>query len=83
MDPQAKGKIVVTDRKSTVLDGVENVLSFDEGYILLATSLGELTVEGEGLKIENLSKESGEITVSGRICALYYKDKNMKKRKAF
>lgn len=83
MEPQAKGKIIITDRKSTVLDGVENVLSFDESYITLSTSLGELNIEGDGLKIENLSKESGEITVSGRICALYYKEKKSKKRKVF
>lgn len=83
MDAQAKGKITVTDRKSIVLDGVDNVLSFDENYIALSTSLGELNVEGEGLKIENLSKENGEITVCGRIGALYYKEKNLKKRKVF
>ena len=49
-----KGKIIVTDRHSLLVDGVNNVLSFDEGFVLLSTSLGDLAVEGEYLKIENL-----------------------------
>ncbi len=85
MDAQekARGRVVISDRKSIVLDGVDNVLSFDEGYVSISTSLGEANIEGEGLKIESLSKEKGEISVCGRISAFYYKDKASKKKKAF
>ncbi len=80
---RAKGKITVVDRKSMTLDGVENVLGFDEGYVAISTSLGDVHIEGEGLKIENLSKEKGEILISGRPSAIYYKEKSLKKRKGF
>ena len=85
MDTQerARGKVVLCDRKSITIDGVEHILNFDEGYIAISTALGELNVEGEGMKIENLSKEKGEIYISGRVNALYYKEKSNKRRKAF
>lgn len=76
-----KGKIILTDRRMLIVDGVNNVLSFDDGYVLLSTALGDLCVEGEDLKIENLTKERGEISVSGTVSALYYREKTAKKRK--
>ncbi len=80
---KARGKITVIDRKSITLDGVKNVLGFDEGYIAISTELGEVHIEGEGLKIENLSKEKGEILITGMLYAIYYKEKTFKKRKGF
>lgn len=65
---------VICGRESIKLNGVLSVDGFGEDYILLNTSLGELTIEGSDLKIENLTKETGEVFVVGKISALFYKD---------
>ncbi|MBR2465644.1 MAG: YabP/YqfC family sporulation protein [Clostridia bacterium] len=76
-----RGKVTLTDRKTLVIDGVQNVLNFDETYASVSTSLGEVGIEGEDLKIENLSKEKNEVTVCGKISAFYYKEKISKKKR--
>ena len=73
------GTIVIVDKKKLTLDGVNNVLSFDEGYVSLDTKLGILTVEGEGLKIESLTEGTGEIRISGSIEAVAYSEKKESK----
>ena len=81
LQESTKGTVCLKDKKVIVIDGVENVLSFDESYATMSTALGEISVEGSDLKIESLSKEKGEITVKGNIIAFYYKEKPAKKRR--
>lgn len=70
----AKGTLKVEDRTSLTLDGVDNVLGFDEEYVSLETRLGKIVIEGRSLKIESLSKENGIILISGRINGILYSD---------
>ena len=42
--------------------------------MVLETSLGILTINGEELKIEKLNLEEGEIALNGNIYALNYDD---------
>ena len=72
-------QITITNRKTLTLNGVLSVDSFGEDYLVLCTSLGELTVEGENLKIESLSKENGEIFIVGKINAFFYKEEKTEK----
>ena len=60
------------DRKRLTVSGVEDVESFDEDTVTLATCGGALTVRGSGLKIEKLSLDGGELVVEGRIDGLDY-----------
>ncbi len=66
VDSQVKGTVSIVDREMLKMNGVKNVLGFDEGFVALETELGEVSIEGEGMKIETLS-EGGEISVKGRI----------------
>ena len=81
MDNSTKSSIILKDRGRIEISGVESVGSFDEGFVVLTTSLGEVNIEGEGLKIEDLSSERGEILILGKINAFFYKDKILKRRK--
>ena len=81
MNSEIKGTVVLKDRCRLEISGVDGVGSFDEGFVIIFTSLGEMNIEGEGLKIEDLSSERGEILISGKINALFYKDKAQKRRK--
>ena len=65
----------VKERNLLTLNGVSNIESFDEGYITLEIGDGRIAVEGSGLKIESLSRESGEIQITGRINGVFYSEK--------
>lgn len=68
----------VKERNRLTLNGVTNVESFDEGYVTLATSDGRVCIEGEGLKIESLARESGEIEIVGKINGVFYTEQRKK-----
>ncbi len=71
--------VSVTDRSSAQLTGVEEVISYDENNIVMQTSLGQLTLDGEGLNIVQLNLNEGIVSVNGRIDAFYYMEQKEKK----
>ena len=72
-------KLNITGRDRLTLDGVDHIISFDECYVTLDLGECHLNVEGEGLKIESLSHNEGEIVIVGRVDALFYsKEKKVK-----
>ena len=62
----------IKEGKCIVLDGIMNVLRFDERGVSLLSSVGRIEIEGEGLKIESLTKDDGEILVTGKIEGVFY-----------
>ena len=75
-----KHNAVLENRQKLLLSGVTDVDSFNEQEISLYTELGELTVRGENLHINEMSVESGDLCVEGDIQALVYGDKNRRKK---
>ena len=65
-------KLCLTDRKSLEINGVKEVVSFDDGGAVVLTEDGELCVEGTGIRISNLDTDSGKVSVTGRIDAMIY-----------
>ena len=66
-------KLVITDRKHLTLDAVESVRDFSDSLLILSTKYGEVFIEGDGMKILNLSEKDGTITVVGSINGFYFK----------
>ena len=64
--------LILEDRKKLVVSGVEDVDSFDEQTVVAYTAVGELMIKGEGLHINKLSLETGELTLDGEIASLTY-----------
>ncbi len=64
--------VILEEREQLVVSGVEEVESFDESTILLTTAQGGLEIQGEGLHIETLSLDGGDLKVEGRVNALIY-----------
>ena len=64
--------VILEEREQLVISGVEDVESFDESTILLTTARGGLEIQGEGLHIEKLSLDGGDLKVEGRVNALIY-----------
>ena len=67
-------KVMISNRRSGVLNGVVDVLSFDVGEILLETEQGMLMIKGNDLHVNRLTLEKGEIEIEGRIDSLAYSD---------
>ena len=69
---ERKSNLALENRKKIILTGVVEVLSFDEEKILLNTCLGMLTVKGEGLKMNQLDVQNGDVVIIGKISAMIY-----------
>ena len=65
-------QLTLLERKSLTMTGVAEVISFDESLVVLNTSLGVLTEQGQELKLKTLSLEGGQVAVDGQISALIY-----------
>ena len=67
--------LILEGRKRLSVSGVTDVDSFDENTVLLYTNMGELTVRGSDLHVNDLSVTSGEMNIEGDIQAVIYGDK--------
>lgn len=66
--------IILEGRKKMSVSGVTDVDRFDENTVLLYTTMGEMTVRGEDLHVNDLSVESGEMNIEGEITSVVYGD---------
>lgn len=81
MEEKNRHSFISEGRENIRLDGVEEVISFDDSEISLRTLCGGMTVEGEGLHIGVLNVEQGHVEVSGRIDGLFYFDDTQNQKK--
>ena len=68
--------VVIEDRKSLTVSGVEDVERFDENTIVLSTSRGAMVVAGENLHIEKLSLDGCDLKVDGDIDSVSYEEES-------
>ena len=71
---EAAHHIVLEEREQLSVSGVEEVESFDENTIVMYTSRGTLIVRGQGLHIEKLSLDGGDLKVEGTVESLTYEE---------
>lgn len=71
---QKNHKLVINNRKTSLVTGVADVLSFDLNEILLETEQGMMMVKGSDLHVNRLSLEKGEVDLSGNIDSIAYSD---------
>lgn len=73
---QRTHKIMMTNRRTCLVSGVSDVLSFDLTEILLETDQGMLMLKGSDLHVNRLTLEKGEVDIDGKIDSLTYSDVN-------
>jgi len=73
-EDQFPHKLTLNERKNLTMTGVTEVMSFDETAVVLKTSLGLLTVQGQELKLKTLSLEGGQVAIDGDVSALVYEE---------
>ena len=59
--------VILEGREKLSVSGVTDVQSFDEEQVLLETVRGMLVIRGQGLHVERLQLEAGELLVEGGI----------------
>ncbi len=72
---EKNSRAVLENRKTLSLTGIENIVSFDESFVVLDTPDALVTVDGEGLQMIKMDTDSGEVVVVGKINGLVYSDK--------
>ena len=74
VEDQFPHKLTLNERKSLTMTGVTEVLRFEDTAVVLRTTLGLLTVQGQDLKLKTLSLEGGQVAVDGQMFALVYEE---------
>lgn len=67
-------KIIMTDRKNVLVEGVENVECFDDGEIILETKMGVLVLKGQNLHVVKLNLDDGIFIAEGHCKTLDFSD---------
>lgn len=67
--------IILENREKLSISGVEHVISYDENTIQLETNQGNLAIKGNGLDINKLNLDDGNVVVQGKIDGMLYSDK--------
>ena len=71
-------RLVLSDRHTGSVTGVNDVVSFDENEILLDTTEGRLIVRGKNLHVGRLQLEEGEVDMDGEVESMVYSAKGQK-----
>ena len=71
--------LIMEGRKRLSISGVEDVESFDEEAIIVHTTKGMLIIRGEGLHIEKLTLDGGDLAVEGLVQSLRYEEERKEK----
>ena len=67
-------KVTLDGRSRLNMTGITEVESFDEGMVVLHTTRGTLVVRGQGLHLQLLSLDGGQVHVDGTVDSLTYED---------
>ena len=70
--------LMLENREKLLIQGEQQVESFDEESIQLDTLLGALVIRGRGLHIDRIDDQNGEVAVTGEIVALLYDETRFK-----
>lgn len=65
---------IVRERAHVEIRGMTEVLSFDDVSVALATTSGDMLIEGRDLRVGVLDVKEGTVTVDGHIDSIYYRD---------
>lgn len=65
------------------IDGVTDVVSFDDLSVMLKTHCGDMTIEGKDLKITVLEIDAGIVVLSGTVSGVCYYEPHTKEKHSF
>lgn len=66
--------VTINERKNIIITGVKKIESFDEEEFFMETSMGNLTLKGEGLEIIKLDTYQGNVSIKGKANSISYSE---------
>lgn len=74
--------INLKDRKKLEISGIKKIESLNSEEFLIDTKLGLLLVKGEGLEMQHLDIDRGNLWITGIVNVIEYIEINKKKEKS-
>ena len=78
-----KNSLNLEDRKVLVVNGVLEVLNFNDEKITVNTNLGSLAIKGKNLRVKKLDLENSEIIIHGYVDSLIYSGTKARRKRRF
>ncbi len=80
-DLKTEHKVSLVSREYLEMTGIGEVESYTDSAVVAVSSMGGVTVEGEDIRIESFSSDSGKLVIRGKIDGFFYfgGDKGKKK----
>lgn len=72
--PEQPHKLTLDERNRLNLTGVTRIERFDETLVVLRTTMGTLVIRGDGLHLQLLSLDGGQVRVDGTVDSMTYED---------
>ena len=76
--PQLPHKLTLSSRSNLTMTGVTEVVSFDDGTVILRTDMGTLVVQGRDLQLKTVSTDGGQVAVEGTVVSMAYEEPRKK-----
>ena len=69
-----KHGVIMEQRERVTIQGVLDVISFDEEAVVSETEMGILVVRGANLHVSRLNLDNGELHIDGEVDVIMYED---------
>lgn len=76
-----RSNLMLENRKKLTINGVIEVISFNENQILLNTDVGTMIVKGQELKMNKLDVQNGDVIITGKVDSFVYTNDKSKAKK--
>lgn len=73
-------EVILIAREKLSINGVKEIINFDENEVNLKTLCGDLTIDGENIHINVLNISAGEVELNGKISGINYYDTNQSEK---
>lgn len=88
VEQKAVNNINIYDRQKAEFTGIYDVVGFSDTTIVVTCKSGNISIDGNNMKIDSFDSASGKLTVTGDINGLFYyggvkKEKKNKLRRTF
>ena len=76
-----KSSLALENRKKLTINGVIEVINFNESQILLNTDVGTMIIKGQELKMNKLDVQNGDVVIAGKLDSFIYTNDKSKAKK--
>ncbi|WP_291632581.1 sporulation protein YabP [Clostridium sp.] len=73
--------LMLENRKKLTINGVIEVINFNENQIFLNTDVGTMIVKGQELKMNKLDVQNGDVVITGKVDSFVYTSDTSKAKK--